>query len=176
MRDANQKTRDVLMSISHHILGLGTACGQGWYHWKSRRTTYLGLEIHAHSKPLSAHFYFVPQSDSHSQAGSTTLTEHIHCSQCWGSSSSLFSHFVESSCSPSMLHILIKPLKLDVVLLESFEYYVSSTFKDAQRFRIFGLAESGKMAVEETIVSQLRFGLVFDNRLWRELLVSLIYH
>ena len=59
-----------------------------------------------------------------------------------------------------------RPLKLDVVLLESFEYYVSSTFKDAQRFRIFGLAESGKMAVEETIVSQLRFGLVFDNGLW----------
>ena len=29
------------------------------------------------------------------------------------------------------------------------------------------------MAVEETIVSQLRFGLVFDNRLWREVVVSL---
>ena len=30
------------------------------------------------------------------------------------------------------------------------------------------------MAVEETIVSQLRFGLVFDNRLWSKLLVSLL--
>ena len=46
MRDAKQKTRDVLASISHHISGQGTACGHG-HHWKSCRTKCQGEEIGA---------------------------------------------------------------------------------------------------------------------------------
>ena len=37
MRHAKQKAQDVLASISHHISGQGTACGQG-HHWKTCRT------------------------------------------------------------------------------------------------------------------------------------------
>ena len=37
----------------------------------------------------------------------------------------------------------------------------------------FGLAVCVKMAMKETIVSYMRFGLVFDNVLWSELVVSL---
>ena len=39
----------------------------------------------------------------------------------------------------------------------------------------FGLAGCEKMAMKETIVSQMRFGLVFDNVLWSKPLVSLQY-
>ena len=46
MRDAKQKTRDVLASISHHISGQGTACGHG-HHWISCRTKCQGEEIGA---------------------------------------------------------------------------------------------------------------------------------
>ena len=46
MRDAKQKTRDVLASISHHISGQGTACGHG-HHWKSCRIKCQGEEIGA---------------------------------------------------------------------------------------------------------------------------------
>ena len=37
----------------------------------------------------------------------------------------------------------------------------------------FGLAGCEKMAMKETIVSQMRFGMVFDNVLWSKPLVSL---
>ena len=37
----------------------------------------------------------------------------------------------------------------------------------------FGLAGCEKMAMKETIVSKMRFGLVFDNVLWSKPLVSL---
>ena len=38
----------------------------------------------------------------------------------------------------------------------------------------FGLAGCEKMDMKETIVSQMRFGLVFDNVLWSKPLVSLV--
>ena len=152
MRDANQKTRDVLTSISHHILGLGTACGQGWYHWKSRRTTYLGLEIHANSKPLSAPFLF-RTSVRFSQSSWLDHTNRAHPLQ-----SMLGKQFfpVQSFCwiiliAQDVAYIDQRPLKLDVVLLESFEYYMFLVHCIerciVQRLRIFGWAESGKMAV-----------------------------
>ena len=111
--------------ISHHILGLGTACGQGWYHWKSRRTTYLGLEIHANSKPRSAPFLF-RSSVRFSQSSWLEYATRAHPLQ-----SMLWKQFfpVQSFCwiiliAQDVAYIDQRPLKLDVVLLESFEYYM----------------------------------------------------
>ena len=39
----------------------------------------------------------------------------------------------------------------------------------------FGLAGCEKMAMKETIVSKMRFGLVFDNVLWSKPLLSLVF-
>ena len=54
MRHAKQKAQDVLASISHHISGQGTACGQG-HHWNSCRTKCQGSEIGADMLHLLLH-------------------------------------------------------------------------------------------------------------------------